>query len=58
MILSKILKNEDYLILIQLNQRRHRGMSTYYDIIDWLGGLPYEVASTEEIIINSKSWFF
>jgi SAM-dependent methyltransferase len=31
------------------NIRRGRGMSTYYDIIDWLGGLPYEVASRKEV---------
>ena len=24
-------------------------MNTYYDIKDWLGGLPYEVASKEEV---------
>jgi len=32
------------------NRRRARGMSVYYDIIDWLGGLPYEVASVEEVV--------
>ncbi|MBI4947478.1 MAG: methyltransferase domain-containing protein [Bacteroidetes bacterium] len=26
-----------------------RGMSFYYDIIDWLGGYPYEYASVDEI---------
>jgi SAM-dependent methyltransferase len=31
------------------NERKERGMYVYYDIIDWLGGLPYEVASKEEI---------
>ncbi len=29
---------------------RERGMSPYYDVIDWLGGLPYEVASEDEIL--------
>jgi 2-polyprenyl-6-hydroxyphenyl methylase/3-demethylubiquinone-9 3-methyltransferase len=24
-------------------------MTVYHDIIDWLGGLPYEVASAEEV---------
>jgi 2-polyprenyl-6-hydroxyphenyl methylase/3-demethylubiquinone-9 3-methyltransferase len=28
---------------------KRRGMSRYHDIIDWLGGLPYEVASPEEV---------
>lgn len=32
------------------NQRRDRGMNVYHDLIDWLGGLPYEVASPEEVI--------
>lgn len=27
-----------------------RGMNTYHDLIDWLGGLPYEVADPNEII--------
>lgn len=32
------------------NQRYDRGMDVYHDIIDWLGGLPYEVASKEEVV--------
>lgn len=32
------------------NQSEVRGMDTRHDIIDWLGGLPYEVASKEEVI--------
>jgi 2-polyprenyl-3-methyl-5-hydroxy-6-metoxy-1,4-benzoquinol methylase len=31
------------------NQKMIRGMNVYHDIIDWLGGLPYEVANLEEI---------
>jgi 2-polyprenyl-6-hydroxyphenyl methylase/3-demethylubiquinone-9 3-methyltransferase len=27
-----------------------RGMSRYYDMIDWLGGYPFEVASPEQIV--------
>jgi 2-polyprenyl-6-hydroxyphenyl methylase/3-demethylubiquinone-9 3-methyltransferase len=27
-----------------------RGMSIWYDLIDWLGGYPFEVASPEEIV--------
>ena len=39
------------------NQKTTRGMNTYHDLIDWLGGLPYEVATREEIIpfCNSKN---
>lgn len=32
------------------NKKEYRGMDTYHDIVDWLGGLPYEVASKEEVI--------
>jgi len=31
------------------NRKRERGMNTYHDLVDWLGGLPYEVASVEEV---------
>jgi 2-polyprenyl-6-hydroxyphenyl methylase/3-demethylubiquinone-9 3-methyltransferase len=27
----------------------HRGMSAWWDVIDWVGGLPFEVAKPEEI---------
>lgn len=30
--------------------RRHRGMSIRHDWLDWLGGLPFEVAGVEEVI--------
>lgn len=29
---------------------RHRGMSLYYDIVDWLGGYPFETARPEQVI--------
>ena len=31
------------------NERRGRGMNAYHDLVDWLGGLPYEVATIEEV---------
>ena len=31
------------------NEKRLRGMNVYHDIVDWLGGLPYEVASDIQI---------
>jgi 2-polyprenyl-3-methyl-5-hydroxy-6-metoxy-1,4-benzoquinol methylase len=31
------------------NQKTDRGMNVYHDLIDWLGGLPYEVADKNEI---------
>lgn len=30
--------------------KKDRGMSFYYDIIDWLGGYPYEYASKDEVV--------
>lgn len=30
--------------------KSHRGMSVYYDAVDWAGGLPYEYASFDEIV--------
>lgn len=30
--------------------KRNRGMSPHYDLIDWLGGYPFEVAKPEDII--------
>ena len=29
--------------------RKQRGMSIFYDVVDWLGGYPYEYATFEEI---------
>jgi 2-polyprenyl-6-hydroxyphenyl methylase/3-demethylubiquinone-9 3-methyltransferase len=31
-------------------RKQKRGMSFYYDVIDWVGGYPYEYADKEEII--------
>ena len=30
-------------------QHNNRGMSAYYDLIDWVGGYPFEVAKPEEV---------
>ena len=32
------------------NQRLERGMNIYHDLVDWMGGLPYEVASEDEML--------
>lgn len=32
------------------NEKRIRGMNVYHDLIDWLGGLPYEVAGDDETL--------
>lgn len=31
------------------NEQKERGMNTYHDLLDWLGGLPYEVAHQDEV---------
>jgi 2-polyprenyl-6-hydroxyphenyl methylase/3-demethylubiquinone-9 3-methyltransferase len=31
-------------------QRQERGMDFYYDVIDWVGGYPYEYASEDEVV--------
>lgn len=36
------------------NERVGRGMDRYHDIVDWLGGLPYEVASEDEMLQFAK----
>lgn len=35
---------------LRWNRRVGRGMDTYHDIVDWLGGLPYEEADHNEVI--------
>jgi 2-polyprenyl-6-hydroxyphenyl methylase/3-demethylubiquinone-9 3-methyltransferase len=32
------------------NEKKGRGMNVYHNIVDWLGGLPYEVASEDEVV--------
>jgi len=32
------------------NEKLERGMNTYHDLVDWLGGLPYEAANEDEMI--------
>jgi len=38
-----------FLVTFQNPLKKDRGMNFYYDVIDWLGGYPYEYASKEEI---------
>ena len=32
-----------------INESRTRGMHGWYDLVDWIGGWPFEVARPEEI---------
>jgi 2-polyprenyl-6-hydroxyphenyl methylase/3-demethylubiquinone-9 3-methyltransferase len=36
------------------NQQVGRGMNIYHDIVDWLGGLPYETATADEVVRFSR----
>lgn len=36
------------------NQKSKRGMNAYHDIIDWLGGLPYETASECDVVTRAR----
>lgn len=40
------------------NYHRQRGMSIYYDWLDWLGGLPFEVASPENVLSFYRMYGF
>ena len=35
-------------------RREDRGMSVYYDLIDWVGGYPFEVAKPEKVLLFLK----
>ena len=36
------------------NQAVGRGMNVYNDIVDWLGGLPYETATEDEVVVFAR----
>jgi 2-polyprenyl-6-hydroxyphenyl methylase/3-demethylubiquinone-9 3-methyltransferase len=39
--------------------QKNRGMSIYYDWLDWLGGLPFETAKTDDVInfFSNLGWY-
>lgn len=37
---------------------KDRGMNMYHDVVDWLGGLPYEVASEDEVVTLGRKHGF
>ena len=49
------IKNLNPLHYFKFNNKNIRGMSIYFDFIDWIGGYPFEVAKPEEIINLYKS---
>ena len=61
-ILGVGLMSQTYAALVRLSQRQNplpfkawaekkedRGMSVWYDLVDWVGGYPFEVAKPEEV---------
>lgn len=38
--------------------KKERGMNFYYDVVDWVGGYPYEYASFDEVVSFMKSHGF
>jgi 2-polyprenyl-6-hydroxyphenyl methylase/3-demethylubiquinone-9 3-methyltransferase len=38
--------------------RLERGMSMWHDLVDWVGGYPFEVAKPEAIVRHFSSWRF
>lgn len=38
--------------------RKERGMDFYYDVVDWVGGFPYEYATAEEVIVIARTLGF
>lgn len=45
-----IILTAKFLVTFKNPLKKRRGMSFYYDVIDWLGGYPYEYASEKEIV--------
>ena len=39
-------------------ERNPRGMDPWRDVVDWVGGLPFEVAQPEEIFYFYREWHF
>jgi 2-polyprenyl-6-hydroxyphenyl methylase/3-demethylubiquinone-9 3-methyltransferase len=37
---------------------QERGMDFYFNVIDWIGGYPYEYARTDQIMHNAESLGF
>lgn len=43
------IKNLRFYIDSWINYKKNRGMSRWHDLVDWVGGYPFEVAKPEEI---------
>ena len=50
--LARLVRGRNPLPFADWNAKRNdRGMSAWHDWVDWIGGLPFEVATPEEIIV-------
>jgi len=47
--IKDILRGKPFYTWRNYSRKSTRGMSFYYDVIDWIGGFPFEVAKPEEI---------
>ena len=48
----RLLQRRNPLPLADWRKKRHdRGMSVWHDWVDWIGGLPFQVAKPEQIIL-------
>ena len=57
--IARLVKGQNPLPFHDWKQKRlDRGMSVWHDWVDWIGGLPFEVAKPEEIIIPLREQGF
>ncbi len=47
-----------YMVTLKNPLDQDRGMHFYYNVIDWIGGFPYEYASKSEVITFIESLGF
>ena len=48
-IFSGIIFIAKFLVTFKNPLKKERGMSFYYDVVDWVGGYPYEYGNIQEI---------
>jgi len=47
-----------YLVTGKNPREKDRGMDFYHDLVDWIGGYPYQYASVEEVCQMIEGWGF
>ena len=48
-VLSPIIYGAKFIVTGKNPKKQSRGMDFYYDVIDWVGGYPYEYAAIREM---------